>query len=157
VQRLSDDGESEITDSRRAALAAFCAQNSEQFEGRFSLVEVMESPSILMQGMAGSVMPIAVAHGEGRAEYKTTEQRQSAKSLLRFVDHNAQPTAIYPLNPNGSPDGLTGFCNDDGRVSIMMPHPERVFRAVQHSWHPQEWQEDSPWMRMFRNARVWVG
>ena len=135
----------------------FVRNNSEQFEGRFSLVEVMESPSILMQGMAGSVMPIAVAHGEGRAEYKTAEQRQSAKSLLRFVDHAAQATETYPLNPNGSPQGLTGFCNDDGRVTIMMPHPERVFRAVQHSWHPQEWQEDSPWMRMFRNARVWVG
>ncbi len=134
----------------------FVRNNSEQFEGRFSLVEVMESPSILMQGMAGSVMPIAVAHGEGRAEYKTAEQRQSAKSLLRFVDHESQPTETYPLNPNGSPQGLTGFCNDDGRVSIMMPHPERVFRAVQHSWHPDEWQEDSPWMRMFRNARVWV-
>jgi len=135
----------------------FVRNNSEQFEGRFSLVEVMESPSILMQGMAGSVMPIAVAHGEGRAEYKSAEQRQSAKSLLRFVDHNAQPSETYPLNPNGSPEGLTGFCNDDGRVSIMMPHPERVFRAVQHSWYPDEWQEDSPWMRMFRNARVWVG
>jgi phosphoribosylformylglycinamidine synthase len=135
----------------------FVRNNSEQFEGRFSLVEVMESSSILMQGMAGSVMPIAVAHGEGRAEYKTAEQRQKAISILRFVDHDSQPTETYPLNPNGSPQGLTGFCNDDGRVSIMMPHPERVFRAVQHSWHPDEWQEDSPWMRMFRNARVWVG
>ncbi|VAW54301.1 Phosphoribosylformylglycinamidine synthase, synthetase subunit / Phosphoribosylformylglycinamidine synthase, glutamine amidotransferase subunit, partial [hydrothermal vent metagenome] len=135
----------------------FVRNNSEQFEGRFSLVEVMQSPSILMQGMAGSIMPIAVAHGEGRAEYKSAEQRQSAKSLLRFVNHDGQATETYPLNPNGSPEGLSGFCNDDGRVTIMMPHPERVFRAVQHSWHPDEWQEDSPWMRMFRNARVFTG
>ena len=135
----------------------FVRNNSEQFEGRFSMVEVMESPSIFMQGMAGSHMPIAVAHGEGRAEYKTAEQRNQALSLLRFVDHNAKATEVYPLNPNGSPEGLTGFCSDDGRATIMMPHPERVFRAVQHSWHPDEWQEDAPWMRMFRNARVWVG
>jgi len=135
----------------------FVRNNSEQFEGRFSLVEVMESPSILMQGMAGSYMPIAVAHGEGRAEYKSAEQRQNVRSIMRFVDHETQPTETYPLNPNGSPEGLTGFCNDDGRFTIMMPHPERVFRAVQHSWHPDEWQEDSPWMRIFRNARVWVG
>ena len=112
---------------------------------------------MLGHGMAGSFMPIAVAHGEGRAEYRSDEQRQKAQSIMRFVDHETQPTEIYPLNPNGSPEGLTGFCNDDGRATIMMPHPERVFRAVQHSWHPDEWQEDSPWMRMFRNARVWVG
>jgi phosphoribosylformylglycinamidine synthase len=135
----------------------FVRNNSEQFEGRFSLVEVMESPSILMQGMAGSYMPIAVAHGEGRAEYKTAEQRQNAQSIMRYVDHNIQATEVYPLNPNGSPEGLTGFCSEDGRATIMMPHPERVFRAVQHSWHPDDWQEDAPWMRLFRNARVWVG
>ncbi|MFV9614353.1 MAG: phosphoribosylformylglycinamidine synthase [Gammaproteobacteria bacterium] len=135
----------------------FVRNNSEQFEGRFSLVEVMDSPSILMQGMAGSFMPIAVAHGEGRAEYKSAEQRQNAQSIMRYVDHNAQATEVYPLNPNGSPQGLTGFCSEDGRATIMMPHPERVFRTVQHSWHPDDWQEDSPWMRMFRNARVWVG
>ena len=135
----------------------FVRNNSEQFEGRFSLVEVMESPSILMQDMAGSFMPIAVAHGEGRPEYKTAEQRQQAKSIMRYVDHDLNTTETYPLNPNGSPEGLTGFCSDDGRATIMMPHPERVFRAVQHSWHPDDWKEDSPWMRMFRNARVWVG
>ena len=135
----------------------FVRNNSEQFEARFSLVEVMESPSILMQGMAGSFMPIAVAHGEGRAEYRSAEQRQQAKSIMRFVDHNAQATEVYPLNPNGSAEGLTGFCSDDGRATIMMPHPERVFRTVQNSWHPDDWQEDSPWMRLFRNARVWVG
>ncbi len=135
----------------------FVRNNSEQFEGRYSLVEVMESASILMQGMAGSYMPIAVAHGEGRAEYKSDEQRQKAQSIMRYIDHNAQPTEVYPLNPNGSPEGLTGFCSDDGRATIMMPHPERVFRTVQHSWHPDDWQEDAPWMRLFRNARVWVG
>ena len=134
----------------------FVRNNSEQFEGRFSLVEVMESSSILMRDMAGSFMPIAVAHGEGRAEYKSAEQRQNLQTVMRYVDHDAKPTEVYPLNPNGSPEGLTGFCNEDGRATIMMPHPERVFRAVQHSWYPDDWQEDSPWMRMFRNARVWV-
>ena len=102
-------------------------------------------------------MPIAVAHGEGRAEYKTEQQINQVKSALRFVDDNVEATETYPLNPNGSEQGLTGFCSDDGRVTIMMPHPERVFRAVQHSWYPDDWKEDSPWMRMFRNARVWVG
>jgi len=134
----------------------FVRNSSEQFEGRYSLVEVIESPSILMKDMAGSYMPIAVAHGEGRAEYKSAEQRQQVNKAMRYVDHNAQPTEVYPLNPNGSPEGLTGFCSDDGRATIMMPHPERVFRAVQHSWHPDDWQEDAPWMRLFRNARVWV-
>jgi phosphoribosylformylglycinamidine synthase len=134
----------------------FVRNNSEQFEGRFSMVEVMESSSILMQGMAGSTMPIAVAHGEGRAEYKTAEQRQRVNSMLRYVDHNAKATETYPLNPNGTPEGLTGFCSEDGRSTIMMPHPERVFRTVQHSWHPDEWQEDAPWMRLFRNARVFT-
>ena len=134
----------------------FVRNNSEQFEGRYSLVEVTESPSILMRDMAGSYMPIAVAHGEGRAEYKNAAQREQVKSLLRYVDHNIQATETYPLNPNGTPEGLTGFCSDDGRATIMMPHPERVFRTVQHSWHPDEWQEDAPWMRLFRNARVWV-
>ena len=134
----------------------FVRNNSEQFEGRFSLVEVIESPSILMKDMAGSSMPIAVAHGEGRAEYESDEQRQKVNKAMHYVDHNARPTEVYPLNPNGSPEGLTGFCSDDGRATIMMPHPERVFRAVQHSWHPDDWQEDAPWMRLFRNARVWV-
>ncbi|MDH5387793.1 MAG: phosphoribosylformylglycinamidine synthase [Gammaproteobacteria bacterium] len=135
----------------------FVRNQSEQFEGRFSTVEVMESPSILLAGMQGSRMPIAVAHGEGLAEYQSDEQRKQAHSMLRFVDNNGAATEQYPLNPNGSPEGLTGFTTDDGRVSIMMPHPERVFRSVQNSWRPEEWGEDSPWMRMFRNARVWLG
>ena len=135
----------------------FVRNESEQFEARFALVEVLESPSILLSGMAGSTMPIAVAHGEGRAEYHDQAQIEQVKTALRYVDHHGVATEDYPLNPNGSPDGLTGFCSDDGRVTIMMPHPERVFRTVVNSWHPEEWGEDSPWMRMFRNARVWVG
>jgi phosphoribosylformylglycinamidine synthase len=134
----------------------FVRNNSEQFEARFSMVEVLPSPSIFMQGMAGSRMPIAVAHGEGRTEFKSATQVEQVQNTLRFVDHYAQPTEIYPLNPNGSENGLTGFTTEDGRATIMMPHPERIFRSVQNSWHPEEWQEDSPWMRMFRNARVWI-
>jgi phosphoribosylformylglycinamidine synthase len=133
----------------------FVRNQSEQFEARFSLVEVMDSPSILLQGMAGSRMPIAVAHGEGRVEFRTDDQ-QSLHRALQYVDHNGAPTETYPLNPNGSPGGLTGFTTEDGRATIMMPHPERVFRTVQNSWHPDEWNEDAPWMRLFRNARSWV-
>jgi phosphoribosylformylglycinamidine synthase len=134
----------------------FVRNLSEQFEARFSSVEILESPSIMFRGMAGSRMPIAVAHGEGRAEFKSEDQIKQSHSAARFVDHYGKPTETYPLNPNGSPQGLTGFTTSDGRATIMMPHPERVFRAVQNSWHPDEWNEDSPWMRMFRNARVWV-
>lgn len=135
----------------------FVRNLSEQFEARFSTVEIMQSPSIFLQGMEGSRMPIAVAHGEGRAEFKQASSMANSHQAMRFVNHNGEATETYPLNPNGSADGLTGFTTDDGRVTIMMPHPERVFRTVQHSWHPEDWEEDSPWMRMFRNARVWVG
>ncbi len=134
----------------------FVRNRSEQFEGRFSLVEVMDSPSILLQGMAGARMPIAVAHGEGRTEFSSSQQQQQAALVMRYIDHQGNPTEHYPLNPNGSAGGETGYTSSDGRFTIMMPHPERVFRAVQHSWYPQQWQEDGPWMRMFRNARVWV-
>ncbi len=134
----------------------FVRNHSEQFEARFSTVEVVDSPSILLQGMAGSRMPIAVAHGEGRAEFKQQSSLENSHLALRYVDHYGNPTETYPLNPNGSIEGVTGFTTNDGRVTIMMPHPERVFRTVQHSWHPDDWDEDSPWMRMFRNARVWV-
>ncbi|MCW9055720.1 MAG: phosphoribosylformylglycinamidine synthase [Gammaproteobacteria bacterium] len=134
----------------------FVRNNSEQFEARFSLVEIMDSPSIMLRNMAGSRMPIAVAHGEGLAEFKTTEQIANSHSTLRYLNNLAEATEVYPFNPNGSPQGLTGFTTTDGRATIMMPHPERVFRSVQNSWHPDDWQEDSPWMRMFRNARVWV-
>ena len=135
----------------------FVRNQSEQFEARFSSVEIMESPSIMFAGMAGSRMPIAVAHGEGRAEFADDAQMNDSIVSARFVDHYGKPTEVYPLNPNGSPQGLTGFTTSDGRATIMMPHPERVFRAVNNSWHPDGWEEDSPWMRMFRNARVWVG
>lgn len=129
----------------------------EQFEARFVMAEVTESPSLFLAGMAGSRMPIVVSHGEGRAEFATPEQQAKALVSLRYVDNKGQPTEAYPYNPNGSPAGVTGFTTADGRFTIMMPHPERVFRSVQMSWHPSAWGEDSPWMRMFRNARVWVG
>jgi phosphoribosylformylglycinamidine synthase len=135
----------------------FVRNKSEQFEARFALVEVMESPSIFFKGMAGSRMPIAVAHGEGFAEFDSADQIAHSHQAVRFVDHYGKPTEVYPLNPNSSVQGLTGFTTTDGRATIMMPHPERVFRVVQHSWHPNDWQEDAPWVRMFRNARVWVG
>jgi phosphoribosylformylglycinamidine synthase len=139
----------------------FVRNESEQFEARVAMVEVQESPSILLKGMAGSRMPIAVAHGEGRAEFTEASAidalTQSAGVALRYVDNSGQVTQRYPFNPNGSPQGISGITNQDGRVTLMMPHPERVFRAVQNSWYPDDWSEDGAWMRMFRNARVWVG
>ncbi|OBS10977.1 phosphoribosylformylglycinamidine synthase [Acidihalobacter prosperus] len=133
---------------------------SEQFEGRLTLVEVMPSPSILFEGMQGAVLPIVVSHGEGRSHFvDNTAEAVSRAGLvtLRYVDHHGRPTEAYPENPNGSPLGITGLCSADGRFTIMMPHPERTFRSVQYSWCPPEWNEDSPWLRLFRNARVWVG
>ncbi|QBF81921.1 phosphoribosylformylglycinamidine synthase [Shewanella maritima] len=139
----------------------FVRNRSERFEARFSLVEVQQSPSVFFEGMAGSRMPIAVSHGEGLAEFKSADALAKAEATgtvaLRYVDGNGQIATQYPLNPNGSPNGMTGICTTDGRVTIMMPHPERVFRTVANSWHPDEWGEDSPWMRMFRNARVKLG
>jgi phosphoribosylformylglycinamidine synthase len=106
-------------------------------------------------------MPIAVAHGEGYAEFSSSQHlaafAQAGLTALRFVDNSGKPTEKYPANPNGSPQGITGVTTPDGRATLLMPHPERVFRTVQQSWHPDEWNEDSPWMRLFRNARVWVG
>jgi len=136
----------------------FVRNRSEQFEARFSLVEVLDSPSILLAGMAGSRLPIAVAHGEGRAELRDEQSLEVLSSLatLRFIENTGNPAEKYPANPNGSPGGVTGLTTEDGRVTIMMPHPERVFRTLQHSWHPDEWGEDGPWMRLFRNARRWV-
>jgi phosphoribosylformylglycinamidine synthase len=132
---------------------------SEQFEARFVTVEVMDSPSILLREMAGSRLPIAVAHGEGRAEFRDQDQLQSAHNFtgLRYVENGGGAAERYPANPNGSPEGIAGLTSEDGRVTIMMPHPERVFRSVQNSWHPDDWGEDGPWLRLFRNARVWVG
>ncbi|MGA4446903.1 phosphoribosylformylglycinamidine synthase [Ectopseudomonas chengduensis] len=138
----------------------FVRNRSEQFEARVAMVQIQESASIFLQGMAGSRMPIAIAHGEGHAEFESEEALLEADLsgtvALRYVDNHGKVTEAYPANPNGSPRGITGLTSRDGRVTIMMPHPERVFRAVQNSWRPDEWQEDGGWMRMFRNARVWV-
>jgi len=135
----------------------FVRNVSEQFEARFSLVEIIESASILLQGMAGSVMPIAVAHGEGCADFSNTGSQADALVAMRFVDNNGDATEYYPQNPNGSSQGITALTTTDGRVTIMMPHPERVIRTVQHSWHPDDWGKDGPWLRLFHNARKWVG
>ena len=138
----------------------FVTNRSEQFEARFSLVQIQETSSVLFHGMTGSHMPIAVSHGEGRAEVdaKSADDLITSQQVtVRFVDHYLNFTETYPTNPNGSPQGIAGLTNKDGRFTIMMPHPERVYRTVQNSWRPEEWDEDSPWMRVFRNARVWVG
>jgi len=135
----------------------FVRNRSEQFEARFVMVEVTESPSVFFSGMAGSRLPVVVAHGEGYAEFADDAQRAQAMVAMRFVDNRGAPTEIYPFNPNGSVQGITGLTTADGRFTIMMPHPERVFRAVQNSWAPAEWKGDGPWLRMFRNARRWVG
>ncbi|HEY1959298.1 MAG TPA: phosphoribosylformylglycinamidine synthase [Polyangiaceae bacterium] len=139
----------------------FVLNRSERFEARLSLVRIEESPSIFFAGMAGSVLPIAVSHGEGRAEIDTAALRLLERDRLvaaRFVDHRHQPTERFPFNPNGSPGGTTAFTTPDGRATIIMPHPERVFRNVQLSWRPRAWDahDDSPWMQMFRNARAWA-
>ena len=128
---------------------------SEQYEARLAMVEVLESPSILYRDMAGSRLPIVVAHGEGRALFRG--EPAAARACLRFIGPDDRATERYPYNPNGSPLGLTGFCNDDGRVNLLMPHPERIFRSVQMSWHAAGMGEESPWLRLFRNARRWVG
>jgi phosphoribosylformylglycinamidine synthase len=135
----------------------FTRNKSEQFEARFAMVEVADSPSIFFQGMAGSQSPIAVAHGEGYADFSQTGDIRQAIVAMRFVDNKGQVTEGYPYNPNGSPQGITSVTTADGRFTVLMPHAERVFRTVQQSWHPDSWGEDSPWMRMFRNARKWVG
>jgi phosphoribosylformylglycinamidine synthase len=136
----------------------FVRNKSEQFEGRFVLVEVQRSPSLFLDGMHGSRIPVSTAHGEGYAEFRDAAQRRAAQPLvaLCFADNRGEPTEAYPFNANGSPEGITGLTTADGRYTILMPHPERVFRTVQMSWHPREWGEDSPWMRMFRNARRWL-
>jgi len=140
-----------------AAWPHFVRNRSEQFEARFVTVEVQDSPSLFFAGMAGSRLPIPVAHGEGYAEFQSADQMAQALVALRYVDNRGAPTETYPLNPNGSPQGITGLTTVDGRFTILMPHPERVFLTVQNSWHPANWGEDGPWLRMFRNARHWVG
>lgn len=135
----------------------FTRNQSEQFEARFTMVEVPQSPSIFFDGMAGLRTPIVVSHGEGFADFSQQGDKAKVHVAMRYIDHNGRPTEIYPLNPNGSPGGITSVTTEDGRFTVLMPHAERVFRTVQHSWHPDSWGEDSPWMRMFRNARRWVG
>ena len=136
----------------------FVRNKSERFEARAALVRINESNSLWFQGMAGSHMPIAVSHGEGRVEFKTPADLTAlqAQNLIvaQYIDNNLNPTEVYPANPNGSALGITALSNNNGRVAIMMPHPERVFRTVSNSWHPEEWGEYGAWMRVFRNARV---
>ncbi len=134
----------------------FLRNKSEQFEARLSLVEILESPSIFLEEMAGSRMPIATSHGEGRVTFADDADRYSVSHMIaaRYVDNYGNVADSYPANPNGSRDGICALSNEDGRVTIIMPHPERVVRTIQNSWHPDAWGEDGPWMRMFRNARV---
>ncbi|MBL8938566.1 MAG: phosphoribosylformylglycinamidine synthase, partial [Archangium sp.] len=136
----------------------FVRNRSEQFEARLAMVRIEKSPSILFAGMEGTIAPIAVAHGEGRVEsHALTALDESGLVTARFVDHTGAPTERFPLNPNGSRAGITAVTTTDGRATILMPHPERVTRTANLSWHPKHWGDDSPWLRLFRNARVWVG
>jgi phosphoribosylformylglycinamidine synthase len=143
-----------------ASWPRFVKNRSEQFEARLSLVRIESTASLFFRGMAGSVLPIAVAHGEGRAELRDAghlDRLESEKLVAaRFVGADHQPAARYPENPNGSPGGITALTTPDGRATILMPHPERSFRAVQLSYRPKEWRGAGPFMRMFRNARLWV-
>jgi phosphoribosylformylglycinamidine synthase len=133
----------------------FVRNESEQFEARLSLVEVVESPSLFFRGMAGSRLPVATAHGEGRASFGDSSIG-AAPVALRYVEPDGSAAEAYPRNPNGSPQGITGLSNADGRVTILMPHPERTLRAVNFSWAPRDWRGPSPWLRMFQNARDWL-
>ncbi|RYZ01938.1 MAG: phosphoribosylformylglycinamidine synthase [Myxococcales bacterium] len=138
----------------------FVRNRSEQFEARLSLVRVEKSRSVLLAGMEGSLLPIAVAHGEGRAEFESEASRvafeESGRVAVRFADTRGEVASRYPENPNGSPAGIAAITSEDGRATLIMPHPERVFRAVQYSWRPRTWREDAPWMRLFRNARAFI-
>jgi phosphoribosylformylglycinamidine synthase len=140
----------------------FLRNRSEQYEARLALLEVLESPSLFLQGMAGSRIPVAVAHGEGRASFEGSgiasgTDQPAAHTALRYVDGDGRTATTYPANPNGSPDAIAGLTSSDGRATILMPHPERTLRVANYSWAPREWEGDSPWLRMFRNARAWVG
>jgi len=135
---------------------SFERNTSEKFEARFTSVQIQKSNSLFFDEMAGSIMPIAIAHGEGKACFNSaTESKDNI--AMQYVNYHGKPTQTYPHNPNGSESAVASLCNESGRVTIMMPHPERVFRAIQNSWHPDDWKERSPWMRMFENARKWVG
>ena len=136
----------------------FLRNSSEQFEARIAMVEIQASPSIFFNGMVGSKMPVVVAHGEGRAVFDGDPQTaiEAQTVVLCYVDNYGQKTTEFPANPNGSAFGITGLTTTDGRFTIMMPHPERCFRVVQNSWYPATLGEYSAWMRMFKNARLWV-
>jgi phosphoribosylformylglycinamidine synthase len=134
----------------------FVRNKSEQFEGRLVMVEIPDSPSLFFRGMAGSRIPIVTAHGEGFSFFENKSQMENAIVAMRYVDNAGKPTETYPYNPSGSPQGITGVTTADGRFTIVMPHPERVFRNIQMSWSPDGAGEDSPWMQMFYNARAWV-
>lgn len=138
----------------------FIRNLSDRFEARVALVQINKTPSVLLTGMEGSVLPIPTAHGEGRAVFSSEKQQRVTKNNLitmQYVDNYRKTTEVYPANPNGSPSGITGLTSEDGRATIIMPHPERVFRTIQNSWYPEEWGEDGPWLKIFQNARAWVG
>ncbi|WP_407908044.1 phosphoribosylformylglycinamidine synthase [Lysobacter claricitrinus] len=130
---------------------------SEQFEARLALLQINESPSIFLKGMEGSRIPVAVSHGEGRVHFDDPAARTAIAVSARYVDGRGEQASQYPLNPNGAHDAIAGFTSRDGRVTLLMPHPERTLRTANLSWAPRDWPADSPWLRMFRNARVWVG
>jgi phosphoribosylformylglycinamidine synthase len=134
----------------------FLRNRSEQFEARLSLLEVVESPSLFLRGMAGSRIPVSVAHGEGRPEFDSALDAAAAHVSLRYVAADGTPATAYPANPNGAPAGVAGLTTDDGRVTILMPHPERTPRTLNLSWAPADWPDESPWQRMFRNARTTI-
>lgn len=134
----------------------FLRNRSEQYEARLVMVAIENSPSILLNNMANSIIPVVVSHAEGRAKFINSQAVSKVAVALRYVDNHGQLSERYPYNPNGSPNGIAGVTSNDGRVTLMMPHPERVFRSIQMSWRPDDWGEDSPWMHMFRNARIWI-
>jgi phosphoribosylformylglycinamidine synthase len=140
-----------------AAWPRFTTNRSERFEARLSQVEVLDSPSLFFKGMAGARLPIAVAHGEGYANFSRRGDASQAIAAMRFVDPSGLPTEAYPFNPNGSPAGLTAVTTADGRFTAMMPHPERVFRNVQMSWTSGDASAYSPWLQIWHNARRWLG
>jgi phosphoribosylformylglycinamidine synthase len=139
----------------------FRRNRSEQFEARFSLVKIADSPSLLLAGMHGSILPVAMAHGEGRPQFGFEQDLQRCLDqrliAFRYVTNRGEVARAYPANPNGALDGIAALTTPDGRATITMPHPERVYRTVQNSWQPRHAGEDSGWMRMFRNARRWLG
>ena len=137
----------------------FTYNKSARFEARTVNVKVERTKSVLLKGMQDSILPVAVAHGEGYANLTDKaihELGLHGQIALRYVDSQGNPTEHYPLNPNGSPQGITGICSNDGRVTLMMPHPERTLRAINHAYKPKEWDKDGAWLRMFRNARAFL-